>query len=51
MPLFLVEKELKQGKLLSIAGDFIKGISRDIVIARLSANQQGLMAQRLWQSF
>ena len=51
MPLFLVEKELKRGKLLSIAGKYIKGITRDIVIARLSENEKGMMAERLWQSF
>ena len=51
MPLFLIEKELKRGDLISIAGKYIKGIQREIVIARLSANKKGVMAERLWQSF
>jgi DNA-binding transcriptional LysR family regulator len=51
MPLFLVEKELNSGKLISIAGKHIKGITREIVIARLSAPEKGIMAERLWQSF
>ena len=51
MPFFLIENELKQGKLLSIEGKYIKGITREIVIARLSANTKGMMAERLWQSF
>lgn len=51
MPFFLIEKELKQGKLLSIEGKYIKGITREIVIARLSANEKGIMAEQLWQSF
>jgi DNA-binding transcriptional LysR family regulator len=51
MPRFLIETELKRGTLLSIEGKFIKGIAREIVIARLSAHENGIMAQRLWQSF
>jgi DNA-binding transcriptional LysR family regulator len=51
MPLFLIEKELNRGELISIAGKYIKGIQREIVIARLSANKKGVMAERLWQSF
>lgn len=51
MPLFLVEKELKNGKLMSIAGRYIKSIEREIVIARLSEKIHGVMADRLWKSF
>ncbi len=51
MPLFLVEDELKSGKLISIAGKSIKGITREIVIARLSTAKKGLMIDRLWHSF
>ena len=51
MPFFLIENELNQGKLLSIEGKHIKGITREIVIARLNANKKGMMAERLWQSF
>ena len=51
MPLFLVEKELKCGDLISIEGRYIKSIQREIVIARLSGKIQGVMAERLWNSF
>jgi DNA-binding transcriptional LysR family regulator len=51
MPLFLIEKDLKQGKLISIEGSYIKSIKRDIVIARLSEKTNGMVAERLWQSF
>ena len=51
MPLFLVDQELKRGELTSIEGDFIKGVVREIVIARLSQGKKGVMAQRLWLSF
>jgi DNA-binding transcriptional LysR family regulator len=51
MPLFLIEQELKRGELISIEGEYIKGVVREIVIARLSENIKGVMAERLWQSF
>lgn len=51
MPLFLVEEELKTGELVSIEGEHIKGHVIDIVVARLSANETGIMAERLWQFF
>jgi DNA-binding transcriptional LysR family regulator len=51
MPFFLIEEELKRGELVSIEGKYLKSIKREIVIARLSADKQGIMAERLWQSF
>jgi DNA-binding transcriptional LysR family regulator len=51
MPVFLIEKELNSGDLVSIEGRYIKSIEREIVIARLSEKIQGVMADRLWQSF
>lgn len=51
MPLFLIEEELNNGKLISIEGKNIKGVVREIVTARLSENKKGIMAERLWQSF
>jgi DNA-binding transcriptional LysR family regulator len=51
MPLFLIEQELKRGELISIEGGYIKGVVREIVIARLSENNKGVMAERLWQYF
>lgn len=41
----------KLNRLISIAGKYIKGITREIVIARLSAPEKGIVAERLWQSF
>lgn len=51
MPLFMIEHELNGGRLASLVGKHIKGITREIVIARLSATPKGAMAERLWQSF
>jgi len=51
MPVFLIAKELEYGKLISIAGKYMKGVTREIVIARLSAPEKSMMAERLWQSF
>ena len=51
MPVFLIEEEVNKGRLISIAGKYIQGIQREIVIARLSAPKKGVMAERLWQSF
>lgn len=51
MPFFLIENELKRGKLVSIEGSYIKSIKREIVIARLSEKIHGVVAERLWQSF
>lgn len=51
MPLFLVEESIKSGKLLPIAGKHVKGVTRELVIARLAAPKKGIMAERLWHSF
>ena len=51
MPLFLVREELQNGQLMTIEGDHIKGSVVEIVIARLSARQYGVMAEQLWQRF
>ncbi|HEY9097230.1 MAG TPA: LysR family transcriptional regulator [Thiobacillus sp.] len=51
MPLFIVDDAIKCAKLVSIAGKHIKGVTREIVIARQSTSVKGLMAERLWQSF
>ncbi len=49
MPLFLVEKELESGELISIEGDYIKSTTFDIVVARLQNHRHGLIAEQLWQ--
>ena len=51
MPLFLVEEELRRGDLVSIEGSNVKGVVREIVIARLSDKKKGIMAEKLWRSF
>lgn len=51
MPLFLVKNELKNGALISIEGEFIKGNTLDIVVSRRHNDHHGIMAERLWQSF
>ena len=51
MPIFLIEDELKSGALVSIEGKYIKGLKREIVIARLSEKIHGVMANRLWNAF
>lgn len=50
MPVFMVEEELNNGKLISIAGKHMKGVTREIVIARLNALDKSSMAEHLWQS-
>jgi DNA-binding transcriptional LysR family regulator len=49
MPDFLVEKELRDGKLLSIKGRHFPGGETDIVAARLRNKPHGPVAGRLWQ--
>lgn len=49
--MFLVENELKNGALLSIEGDYIKGHTLEIVVFRLHKDKHGIMAERLWQVF
>ena len=49
MPLHLVERELTNGKLLSIEGRHFKRSTVDIVAARLRDEPIGPVAARLWQ--
>lgn len=49
MPLFLVEKELESGELISLEGDYIKSTTIDIVVARLQNHRHGLMSEQLWK--
>jgi DNA-binding transcriptional LysR family regulator len=51
MPFFLVEDELKKGKLISIQNQHIKGNTFTIVVARLSRKHTGIMANKLWDLF
>lgn len=49
MPRFLVEDELRDGRLLSIAGRHFPGRVEELVVARRRDRPQGPVAQRLWQ--
>lgn len=49
MPRFLIEDELRDGRLLSIAGRHLPGRVEELVAARRRDRPQGPVAQRLWQ--
>ncbi|SFL20042.1 LysR family transcriptional regulator [Lysobacter sp. cf310] len=48
MPRFLIEEELRDGRLLSIAGRHFPGRVEELVAARRRDRPQGPVAQRLW---
>lgn len=48
MPLFLVEQELRDGHLQSIASRHLPGLDQDLVVARRRDQPQGPIANRLW---
>jgi hypothetical protein len=50
MPLHLVDKELRSGKLLSIEGRHFKRTRLDIVAARMRDRPVGPVAARLWDT-
>jgi len=49
MPTFLVDNELRDGRLMSIAGRHLRGGTAGIVAARRSDRPHGPVAQRLWR--
>jgi DNA-binding transcriptional LysR family regulator len=49
MPTFLVEKELRHGRLLSIAGRHFPGAEGQMVAARQRHSPHGPIANRLWR--
>ncbi len=51
MPLHLVQRELRSGKLVSLEGSHFKRSRLDIVVARLRGRAVGPVASALWQSF
>ncbi|WP_028104745.1 LysR family transcriptional regulator [Pseudoduganella violaceinigra] len=48
LPRFLVERELEEGSLLSIAGRYLPGSVEELVAARRSDRPHGPVAQELW---
>jgi len=49
LPRFLVERELEEGSLLSIAGRYLPGSVEELVAARRSDRPHGPVAQELWK--
>lgn len=49
LPRFLIERELKDGSLLSIAGRFLPGSVEELVVARRGDRPHGPVAERLWR--
>ncbi|RQP24211.1 LysR family transcriptional regulator [Piscinibacter terrae] len=51
MPLHLIERELRAGKLLSLEGRHFKRSKLELVVARRRGAASGRVARQLWQSF
>lgn len=49
LPRFMVEQELEEGRLLSIAGKYLPGSVEELVAARRSDRPHGPVAQELWE--
>lgn len=49
LPRFLVEQELHEGTLVSLAGRYLRGSTEELVVARRSDRPHGPVAERLWQ--
>jgi DNA-binding transcriptional LysR family regulator len=49
LPRFLIEKELRKGQLVSLAGRHFPGVREELVAARRRDRAHGPVAQRLWQ--
>lgn len=48
LPRYLIERELRDGRLLSIAGRHLRGKTEELAVARRSDRPQGPVANRLW---
>ena len=49
LPRFLVEQELRDGRLISLAGKYLTGSVEDLVAARRHDRPHGPVANQLWQ--
>lgn len=49
LPRFLIEQELREGRLVSIAGRYLPGSTVELVAARRRDRPHGPVANRLWQ--
>jgi DNA-binding transcriptional LysR family regulator len=50
LPLFMIEQELEDGRLLPLTGRYFKRHRRELVAARLRHLPRGPVAKRLWES-
>lgn len=51
LPDFLIQDELRDGRLLSLAGRFLAGSVEELVVARRADRPHGPVAQQLWAVF
>ncbi|MCZ7009848.1 LysR substrate-binding domain-containing protein, partial [Salmonella enterica] len=49
LPRFLIERELAEGRLLSIAGRYLPGRIEELVAVRRRDRPHGPVANRLWE--
>jgi DNA-binding transcriptional LysR family regulator len=49
MPVFLIAEELRQGRLVSLAGRRLRGLEGDLVAARRGDRPRGAVAEALWR--
>lgn len=49
LPRFMIEEELRDGRLLSIAGRHFPGITEELVVGRRRDRPHGPVAERLWE--
>ncbi|UYG05509.1 LysR family transcriptional regulator [Halomonas sp. LR3S48] len=50
LPRFMIEEELHDGRLLSIAGRHFPGVTEELVVGRRRDRPHGPVAQRLWEA-
>lgn len=49
LPRFMIEQELRDGRLLSLAGRHLPGVTEELVAARRRDRPHGPVARRLWE--
>lgn len=50
LPSFMIQEELENGQLLSIAGRYFPGLTEELVVARRRDRPHGPVARNLWKS-
>lgn len=51
LPVFMIDRELREGTLVSLAGRYFPGITEELVAARRRDRPHGPVAERLWRRF